>query len=132
VDRVERHVTPVLYVRAEDFPEKIGAAWEELESRFDSLRGRRFYGAFYPETAEYRACVEVQPDDDADALRLERDVLPGGCYVRVRLRGQPPEVYERIGPTFDELSREVEIDRARPSLEFYRRRDEIDVLAPIA
>jgi integron-associated effector binding protein len=132
VNRVERDVTRVLYVRAEDVPEKIRAAWEELESRFESLKGRRFYGAFYSETGEYRACVEMQPDDDADALGLERDVLPGGSYARVRLRGEPPAVYERIGPTFEELSREVEFDRARPNLEFYRRRDEIDVLAPLA
>ena len=35
---------------------------------------------------------------------LESGTLPGGRYLRARLRGDPPAVYERIGPTFDEMS----------------------------
>jgi hypothetical protein len=40
-------------------------------------------------------------------------------------------VYERIGPTFDELTRQTKPDESRPSLEHYRRHDEIDLLLPI-
>jgi hypothetical protein len=47
------------------------------------------------------------------------------------LRGDPPGVYDRIAPTFDELTREAKPDESRPSLEYYRRNDEIDLLLPI-
>jgi hypothetical protein len=57
--------------------------------------------------------------------------LPGGRYLRARLRGDPPGLYERIKPTFDELIREAAADETRPSLEHYRRHDEIDLLLPI-
>lgn len=40
-------------------------------------------------------------------------------------------VYERIGPTFDELVQTHKPDESRPSLEHYRRHDEIDVLLPV-
>jgi hypothetical protein len=40
--------------------------------------------------------------------------------------------YARIGPTFDELTREAKPDTSRPSLEHYRRHDEIHLLLPIA
>jgi DNA gyrase inhibitor GyrI len=62
---------------------------------------------------------------------LESGTLPGGRFLRARLRGEPPAVYERIGPTFDELTRHTKPDRSRPSLEHYRRHDEIDLLLPV-
>jgi DNA gyrase inhibitor GyrI len=62
---------------------------------------------------------------------LESGTLPGGTYLRARLRGEPPGIYERIKPTFDELMRQAPADESRPSLEHYRRHDEIDLLLPI-
>jgi DNA gyrase inhibitor GyrI len=62
---------------------------------------------------------------------LESGTLPGGRFLRARLRGDPPAVYERIGPTFDELTRHTKPDTSRPSLEHYRRHDEIDLLLPV-
>ena len=46
---------------------------------------------------------------------LESGTLPGGRYLRARLRGDPPAVYERIGPTFDELMRKRSRTRAGPA-----------------
>jgi hypothetical protein len=43
-----------------------------------------------------------------------------------RLRGEPPEVYDRIA-----AAAEGPRDPARPIIEHYRRRDEIDVLRPV-
>ena len=97
-----------------------------------SLRGRKFFGAFDPSTREYRVCVQVREDDDPAALGLESGTLPGGRYLRARLRGEPPEVYERIGPTFAALVKAAAPDETRPSIEFYRQRDEIDLLLPVA
>jgi hypothetical protein len=51
-------------------------------------------------------------------------------YLRVRLRGEPPEIYEQIGPRMAELEASTDRDENRPLIEFYRRRDEIDLLVP--
>lgn len=126
---VEREEIAVQFVRVPDGLEHIRRAWDELEAVVD-LRGRRFYGAFDPVANDYRACVEVREGEEP-VPGLESGTLPGGRYLRARLRGEPPALYERIGPTFDELARERKPDETRPSLEWYRRRDEIDALLPI-
>jgi DNA gyrase inhibitor GyrI len=128
---VERPEIEVMFVRTEDEPATIQLAWERLEATI-GLRGRKFFGAFYPATGEYRACVEAREGDDPASLGLETGRLPAGRYLRTRLRGEPPQVYERIGPTFEALVKMTPPDETRPSIEFYRRRNEIDLLLPVA
>jgi hypothetical protein len=126
---VERDEIAVQFVRVPDGLPEITRAWNELEAVV-ALRGRHFYGAYDPIANDYRACVEVREGDEL-APGLESGTLPGGRYLRARLRGEPPGIYERIKPTFDELMREATADESRPSLELYRRHDEIDLLLPI-
>jgi len=126
---VEREEIAVQCVRVPDGLPHIRRAWDELEAVVD-LHGRHFYGAFDPVADDYRACVEVREGDEL-APGLESGRLPGGRYLRARLRGGPPGIYERIGPTFQELTRHTKPDETRPSLEWYRRLDEIDLLLPI-
>jgi hypothetical protein len=57
-------------------------------------------------------------------------VVPGGSYLRERLRGEPPAVYDRIPAAFDALQSRALRDPARPGIESYRRRDVVDVLLP--
>jgi hypothetical protein len=128
---VERPDVPVMFVRTADDQPSITRAWAELEGTIGSLRGRKFYGLFDPVGREYRACVELQPGDDPDALGLLRGTLPGGRYAQERLRGEPPAVYALIAPTFQKLAQRPDCDRQRPSMEFYRRRDVIDLLQPV-
>ncbi len=45
--------------------------------------------------------------------------------------GEPPEIYRLIGPTFERLSARPDRDPSRPGIEFYRRRDVIDLLLPV-
>jgi hypothetical protein len=101
---VEREEIEVQYVSVPDGIEAIRRAWNELESAVGSLRGRRSFGAFYPATDEYRACVEVR-DGDEHVPGLVSGALPGGRYA--------------------------DADPVRPSLEHYRRNDEIDCLLPV-
>ena len=126
---VEREEIAVQFVRVPDGLEHIRRAWDELEAVVD-LHGRRFYGAFDPIADDYRACIEVREGDQL-APGLESGSLPGGPYLRARLRGDPPGIYERIGPTLEEMTRQMQPDETRPSLEHYRRHDEIDLLLPI-
>jgi len=128
---VERAETEVMFLRTEDEPVEMRHGWERLEAVV-GLRGRKFFGAFDPSTREYRVCVQVREGDDPAALGLESGTLPGGRYLRARLRGEPPEVYERIGPTFAALVKAARADETRPNIEFYRHRDEIDLLLPVA
>jgi hypothetical protein len=126
---VEREEMAVQFVRVPDGLDEIGRAWNELEAVV-ALRGRHFYGAYDPVANDYRACVEVREGDDL-VPGLESGALPGGRYLRARLRGDPPGIYERIKPTFDALVSQAKPDERRPSLEWYRRHDEIDLLLPI-
>ena len=131
---VERDETQVMFLRTTDDPGSVGDLWQRFEALV-GLRGRKFYGAFDASTREYRLCVQVKDGDDPATLGLESGILPGGRYLRARLRGEPPEVYERIGPTFAGLvraARPAGPDETRPSIEFYRQRDEIDLLLPVA
>jgi predicted RNA-binding protein with PIN domain len=129
---VERDDVAVLYVGELGPPAEVAPrVWERLESAVTDLKGRRFYGAFYPRSSDYRACVEIVDLAEDAQLGLESAVLPGGRYLRARLRGDPKDLYPQIGPTFDALSQVAEPDLDRPSLEFYRRRDEVDLLLPI-
>jgi GyrI-like small molecule binding domain len=125
---VEREEIAVQCVRVPDGLPHIRRAWDELEAVV-ALRGRHFYGAYDPIADDYRACVEVREGDES-VPELESGTLPGGRYLSARLRGEPPAVYERIGPTFEELMRQAKSDETRPSLEYYRRHDEIDLLLP--
>lgn len=128
---VDRDDVRVMFTRASDEQASITRAWSELEEVVGSLRGRKFYGVFDPKNNEYRACVELRDGDDPEALGLEQGILAGGRYARLRLTGEPPGVYARILPASKRLAKRPDADRRAPSIEFYRRRDVIDLLQPL-
>ncbi|MBK4119777.1 hypothetical protein ACUW97_002076 [Kocuria rhizophila] len=117
-----------------DFPlelSRIQAEWPDFEHAFDSLRGRRMMGLIYDGQHVYRMC-STRLDRDADnPLGLDETTISGGAYLRLRLRGEVPAVYQQIGEAFDVLFGHAEYDSTRPSIESYRREGEIDCLVPI-
>lgn len=133
--RVEREPVEVMLVREPGDPgddiEIAKRVWDRLEGGLPTLRGRKFYGLFWPAPAAYGAAVELTEGDDPEGLGFERGTIPGGAYLRKRLHDEPPEVYSKIGAGFEELIAAGASDRSRPSVEFYRRRDQIDLLLPI-
>jgi hypothetical protein len=124
---ITREDTPVRYVASRDEVTGIRDAWERLEAVVP-LRGRRFLGVVWP-SGVYWAAVERLADREDGGL--DEGVIPGGAYLRMRLRGEPPEVYDRIPSAFEVLAAGAERDPERPDIEFYRRRDEIDILLPV-
>lgn len=109
----------------------IQAGWPDSEHSFDSLKGRRMMGLVYGGSQIYRMC-STRLDRDADnPLGLNETVIPGGAYLRLRLRGEVPAVYGQIGEAFDVLFADAEHDSTRPQIESYRREGEIDCLVPI-
>jgi hypothetical protein len=128
-DAFARAETPVMFKRVADEVTAIGRGMQEVEEAV-GLRGRKYYGAFNND-GEYRVCVQLREGDDPQALGLELGSLPGGRYARERLTGELPKIYELIGPTFERLSSRPDRDSSRPGIEFYRRRDVIDLLLPV-
>jgi hypothetical protein len=133
--RVELEEIPVMGVgelEGEGGPGSVAAkVFERLERCLETLRGRKFYGLYYPQTGEYRACVALRKEDDPTALGFIQDVIPRGVYLRTRIRGEPDEIYPQIPSTFAELAAKTTPDPTRPSVEYYRRRTELDLLLPI-
>jgi hypothetical protein len=131
VRRVERVETPVMFVSAADESDEIGPAWDRLESVLGSLRGRRFFGVF-DDSGIYRCCVQIRAGDHAARLGLESGAIPGGRYLCATVRAPQPAAYALLTPTFAELRRTAERDKTRPSVEYYRRHDRIDLLMPVS
>ena len=129
---VERTDIAVRYVQVKDELSEIRMAWPELEAAVGSLKGRRFLAAFDPTEGWYRACVEIGPDVTTSERALPEAVVPGGRFLRIRLRGTPPGVYDEIAPAYTLLETSASRDDSRPSLEHYRRVDLIDVLMPVS
>jgi hypothetical protein len=129
---VDRPGVDVMFVETDDTPASISAAWAQLERILGCcLQGRRFLGTFWPGTS-YRASAEIREGDIPDVLGLDRSVVPGGTYLSVRLRGEPPQLYARIPDAFGRLQAVAARDGTRPCIEWYRRRDEVDLLMPVA
>jgi hypothetical protein len=120
----------LVVVRAEkDRGPEIQAAWQQLESRLPSLKGRKFYGVVCREASDTVYFAGLEPADDAEIERLgfKRCVVPGGKYARVKLSNWHEHVDE-IGSIVDDLEKTVDADRARPVLEHYRSQSELHLL----
>lgn len=110
----------------------VQAAWPAFEGAFDSLQGRRMLGLVYGGTSVYRlSCVRLERDRE-NALGLDETTIPGGDYLRLRLRGEAPDVYGQISDAFDVLFALANHDADRPHIESYRREGEVDCLVPIS
>ena len=130
VRRVQRAETPGMFVAARDESDEIAPAWDRLESVLGSLQGRRFFGVF-DDSGIYRCCVQTRVGDHAASLGLESGMIPGGPYLCATIRGPQPATYALLTPTHEALRRRRERDTTRPSIEYYRRHDQIDVLMPV-
>jgi len=111
-----------------------GPAFDRLERRMTSLRGRKMYGVVYPgDPVRYLACLLLEPDDDD--LDLERIVVPAGRYARVTVRewqariAELPDVVDRLASAIGRSG--LTIDPGRPMLEYYRRQDELHMMLPV-
>jgi len=132
---VERPTIEVLRVRADMKGKCPRAAFDALESKLSTLKGRKFYGAIWMRDGgeEYYACVERLPTEDPVALALESATLPGGRYVRRRVWDwESVVVAGKMKEVSEEFAQGYSLDPERPSLEFYRSMKELHILLPLA
>jgi hypothetical protein len=109
--------------------EQAPIAFDRLEAKLATLKGRRFYGVVVD--GAYRACVAIKPDDDPDDLPHPTWTIPGGRYVRQKL----PNWEQRrhlIGPSMMRLRERTDYDASRVCIEYYRSQRELLLMVPIA
>lgn len=132
---VVRQPIEVLRVRADMKGKGPKAAFDALESKLPTLKGRRFYGTIRvsEKGEEYYACVERLPSEDPAALGLEVGTIPGGKYVRRRVWDWESVVAAGMMKAIsEEFARGYVLDPERPSIEFYRSMNELHLLLPLA
>jgi len=127
---ITRAPSPVMLAICPDELPAIQALWPSFEALV-GLRGRKMYAIVDVLAGTYATCTPLRPDDDPDALGLQVGELPGGRFRRGRLVGEPPELYSRIAPGFDALESLGAVDRTRPLVEFYQRRDQVELWLPM-
>ena len=103
-------------------------AFQVLEAPLNTLRGRKFYGVAAGKT--FRACVALVPEEIGIELPHTSWTIPGGRYARCRIKNWNGDT-TIIGPTFERLVAEVNLDDRRPSIEFYRGQDDLILMVPI-
>jgi hypothetical protein len=123
---VECEEVVVMFKRVSDEQAAISGGWVDVEAAVGSLRGRRFYGVFDETRGASTASAFSCANSGWRRARCQAAV------TQVRLQGDPPAVYELIAPTFKRLATRPDRDPSRPGIEFYRRRDVIDLLLPVS
>ena len=123
----------LMVVRADEFPIGLQTAWDRLESRLASLRGRKFYGVSRDEGSQlaYFAGVVPASDEEVQALGLPTMMIKGGKYARAKLLDWPNHT-DKIGQIFSELERDFPMDPNGWALEYYRSQSELHLLIPLA
>ena len=129
ISEVRREPVDMMFLEVADTQTGITEGWQRLEGLLGDLRGRRFFGTVH--THRYCVCVQQRDEDHPAQLGLASGRIPGGRYLRLRLRGDPPALYQNIAPAVGRLEAASPRDGTRPIIEHYRRRDETDVLMPV-
>ena len=114
--------------RTKPIPEQAPVAFETLEGKLTTLRGRRFYGVVV--SGQYRACVAIRPDDYADALPHPTWIIPGGKFARRKLAHWEQHRH-LIGQTMLQMRERADFDNSRYCIEYYRSQRELLLMAPV-
>jgi len=128
--RTELTPVHVMTVKAAGGTRGANEAFELLRSRLLPMKGRRFYGLYYPSTCEYRACVAKVKGERAEDYGLEAWTIPGGVYLTRKVNDWASKLSE-LPRMFEEMVGNDTVDRTRPSVEFYRSRMELVLYMPV-
>ncbi|WP_211656153.1 hypothetical protein [Planococcus alpniumensis] len=123
-----------LYTEVSNDIESQKKTWPEFEARFPSLTGRKMYGLDYGKSNLYRVCSLVRESDNGETFGLNQFEFEEGTYMRLRLKFEPPELYEKIGPAYTLLIGQYEgsINWNLPLIEHYKAKNILDIMVPVA
>lgn len=129
---IERPRLILAVARAESFPEGVADAFARVEGCLPTLKGRKFYGVVWEgaQGVEYFAGVAAADETEAAVLGLPSMVIEAGLWARSRLDDWEGTV-SRIPLVVDMLIDRHGLDPSRPVLEFYKSRDELEILVPM-
>lgn len=107
--------------------------WPTFEAHFPSLTGRKMFGFDYGDQKLYRACSLVLESDQGETFGLKQFEFEGGNYLRLRLKFDPPELFDKIGPAYQFLFSQYDeqINWSQPSVEHYKAKNILDVMIPV-
>src|SRR5215467_565824 len=110
---------PVMFVagdRGKPIGEQAPVAFDKLEAKLTTLKGRHFYGVVVD--GQYRACVAIGPHDNLDNLPYPTWVIPGGKFARRKLAHWEQRSH-LIGPTMMRMRERADFDFSRHCIEYY-------------
>lgn len=133
IEKVTIESMKFLYLEVPNYIESQKNAWPKFEDHFPSLRGRKMYGLDYGESKVYRVCSLVLENDEGKNFGLKQFKFEGGTYMRLRLKFDPPELFEKIGPAYDFLISKYEesIEWSLPMIEHYKAKNILDIMIPV-
>ncbi|MBI2029626.1 GyrI-like domain-containing protein [Candidatus Gottesmanbacteria bacterium] len=122
----------VMYAKSESGISGSRVAFDKLEAKLSSLKGRKFYDLIFgvPPNEKYWACVGLVPGDDPDNLGFNTYTIPGGKYIQEKVKDWHTDI-TAIGKTFQKLVSLHTPDPSRPNIEFYRSMKEVLCRVPI-
>ena len=121
-----------MYVVSENGLAGSKKAFETLEKPLSTLKGRKFYGLYYPQTDTYLACTRLIIETDQPKLwGFKIMEIPGGKYLQAKIKDWERNT-KRIGETFSQMAQDNQVDPDRPSIEFYRSQKELILYLPVS
>ena len=111
---------PVLYVKADSFPDGIIEAHQKLHSLVPFSADRRYFGISRPEDGViiYKAAAEEINQGEAKKLSLETFVIKEGQYISITIKDYTRDV-QSIGKAFQKLTSQPGIDPNGYCIEWY-------------
>jgi predicted transcriptional regulator YdeE len=122
----------IMYVKSENGINGARQAFDKLEAKLPTLKGRKFYGVVFgaPPHEEYWAGVAITETDNPKAMGLEIYEIPNGKYAQAKIKNWNSNL-DLIGKTFNDLMEKNQLDESRPSIEFYRSMTELLCRIPV-
>lgn len=129
---VKKEDEKLMCVKALGGPKTYSQAFDILEGKLPSIKGRRFYGLSRVENdaLAYFACTRIEPADGPLREDFVEILLNSGKYERRIVKDWQVQV-DRIGDMVLEMAAENDVDETRYTVEYYRRADELHLLLPI-
>ena len=121
--------------KSQSFPDGNREAFNAIESRLDSMKGRKFYALVFEvgDTIEYFAGLIPESEEEERRFTSEGfgvSEVEAGTWARAKLENWESKI-DQIGPTIGSMIAEFGYDPSKPQIEFYRSRAELHLLVPV-